>query len=84
MTEKEDQSKTLAVIEERWQRAWEHASEFERCRFRSLDTGDALHVMYLIPAGEAATLGDEVKMASWGFADLLAFVETGPSGTRTP
>ncbi len=57
--------------EARWDRAWEEASEFERRRYRSLDAGDRLEVLYMIPAGVADTLGEAVKIASGGFADFL-------------
>jgi hypothetical protein len=57
--------------EARWERAWAGASEFERRRYRSLDAGDRLRVLYLVPAGEAESLGEAVRMASGTFEDFL-------------
>jgi hypothetical protein len=52
-------------------RANSEATEFEQRRYRSLDAGDQLHVLYLIPAGEAGTLGEAIKMASASFEEFL-------------
>jgi len=49
-------------IDERWQRALEEASEFERRRYASLDPASALAVLALVPSG--VPLGEAIKQGT--------------------
>jgi hypothetical protein len=49
-------------INERWERVWAAASEFERRRYRSLDPASQLAVLYLVPGG--LPLGEAVRKAT--------------------
>lgn len=57
--------------EERWDKAMREASEFELRRYECLEGPGKLRVLCLIPAGEAATLGEAVTMADGSFEDFM-------------
>jgi len=79
MDDKPTRADLEGEIEARWKEAWEGASEFERRRYRSLHPAERFRVRNLIPTGEAATLGEAVKMAAGepGFEEWMRSKERG-------
>ena len=53
-----------AEINERWERAWADASDFERRRYRSLDAASKLAVLMLVPSSAGLTLGEAIRRAT--------------------
>ena len=51
-----------AEINERWERAWAEATEFERRRYASLDPASQLAVLALVPGG--LPLGEAIRRAT--------------------
>jgi hypothetical protein len=71
MTEESRPIGLTAEEEARWDRVWNGASEFERRRYERLGGPDKIAVLFLIPTGEANSLGEAVTMASGGFAEFI-------------
>jgi hypothetical protein len=71
MTEQNDQSGLTPEEEARWNEAWNGASEFEKRRYQRLEGMDKITVLFLIPVGEASTLGEAVTMAEGRFKKFM-------------
>jgi len=61
----------LTPEEDRWDRVWAEATEFERRRFDSLPPAIKLGVLYLVPAGEADTLREAIALATAELEEFL-------------